>query len=216
MRKTQTCKVYNLVNVKGAELRMELGMITEGLRDEYPIDSKDKGFRWRFVGKEIPMPVRSEYWFNGFPEETMLEWLKANGWYPKTCVDMYTGKAKVYTLPTVNGDGIPELEIEISAQEAYDDTIPVALENAMKKISEAKDNGYTSCYISSIKGKIPTEVIQSLLDAGYDIKYNAFNMGYGDWFIEAFWSNPREKGKLFKGSSFDNPIEVSIQDYKNA
>lgn len=215
MRKTQTSKVYNLVNVKGTELRMELGMITEGLRDEYPIDSKDKGFRWRFVGREIPMPVRSEYWFNGFPEETMLEWLKANGWYPKTCVDMYTGKAKVYALPTINGDGTPELEIETSAQKAYDDSIPVALENAMKAISEAKDKGYTHCYLSSLKGKIPVEVIQSLLDAGYDIKYQAYHKGYGDWFIEAFWDHPYEKGKIFKGGCFDDPIEVTIQDYRN-
>lgn len=215
MRKIQVSKIYNLVNVKGTELRMEFGMITEGLRDEYPIDSKDKGFRWRFIGREIPMPVRSDYWFNGFPEETMLEWLKANGWYPKTCVDMYTGKAKVYTMPTVNGDGITELKIETSAQKAYDDAIPVALENAMKKISEAKDNGQTHCDISSMMGKIPAEVIQYLLDAGYDIKYHAYHNGYGDWFVEAFWAHSREKGKLLTGGVFDDPVEVTIQDYKN-
>jgi hypothetical protein len=162
------------------------------------------------------MPVRSDYWFNGFPEETMLEWLKANGWYPKTCVDMYIGKAKVYALPAINGDGITELEIETSAQKAYDDAIPVALENAMREITKAKEDGHTCCYIVSGLGKLPVEVIQTLLNAGYDITYHSYNKGYGDWFIQAFWSRPCEQGKLFKGGAFDNPIEVTIQDYKNA
>lgn len=208
-------KTYNLVDSNGKRLQLILGQ-TSHVSDATIIPKADKGYRWQFIGTNIPMPVRSGYWFNGFPEETMLEWLKANGWYPKTCVDMYTGKAKVYTLPTVNKDGIPEVEIETSAQNAYDDAIPVALENAMKKISEAKDNGNTSCYISSINGKIPAEVIQSLLDAGYDIKYQVYHKGYGDWFIQAFWSNPRKKGKIFKAGCFDDPIEVTIQDYKNA
>ena len=102
MRKIKTMKVFNLVNGKGTKLQLQQGIITEGLRDEYPIISSDKGYRWRFIGKEIPMPVRSYYWFNGFPEETMLNWLKANGWYPQTCVIMDDGSAKVYELPNGN------------------------------------------------------------------------------------------------------------------
>ena len=77
---------------------MELGIITNGLRDEYPIDSNDKGYRWRFIGENIPMPVRSKYWFNGFTENIMLDWLKGNGWYPRVCVYM-NGTAQVYELP---------------------------------------------------------------------------------------------------------------------
>ena len=104
MRKIETIKVYNLVDSKGNNLRLDLGRITTGVRDECPISSNDKGFRWRFVGKRIPMPVRSEYWFNGFPDEIMLDWLKGNGWYPRTCVCMSNGTAVVYDLPKGDED----------------------------------------------------------------------------------------------------------------
>ena len=215
MRNVKAVKVYNLVDSNKTKLQLKLGVL-QNREGEVCIPKADTGWRWSFVGTKIPMPVRSMTWFNGFPEDTMLLWLHDNGWALQSVVDMDTGKAKVYNLPANNGDNIPELAKEASAQEAYNAAIPVALENAMKTISEAKDKGYTHCYLSSIKGKIPAEVIQSLLDAGYDIKYQVFHKGYGDWFIEAFWSNPREKGKLFKGGSFDDPIEVTIQDYKNA
>lgn len=218
MRNVKVLKVYNLVNAKGNKLQLRLGVLNS-MKGDVCIASADHGYRWSFIGEEIPMPVRSMTWFNGFPENIMLDWLKGNGWALRASVDMNTGKATVYELPKAEepskGNNIPELEKEASAQEAYNAVISVALENAMKKISEAKDKGYTSCYISSVKGKLPVEVIQSLLDAGYDIKYNAFNKGYGDWFIEAFWHRICDHGKLFRGGSFDDPNEVSIQDYEN-
>jgi hypothetical protein len=107
MRKIDVLKVYNLVNSNGAKLRLELGIITDGLYEEYPIDNADKGFRWCFAGENIPMPVRSGYWFNGFHEKVMLDWLKGNGWYPQSCVIMPVGKAIVYDLPAA-----PETETE--------------------------------------------------------------------------------------------------------
>lgn len=99
MRNVKTIKVYNLVDSKGNRLALELGVITEGLRDELPNIHSDHGYRWRFIGRNIPMPVRSMYWFNGFPEDIMLDWLKGNGWYPKTRVNMCDGYAHVYELP---------------------------------------------------------------------------------------------------------------------
>ena len=216
MRKIKLVKTYTFVNANGTKLHLNLGIITEGLRDETPIDSADKGFRWMFEGREIPMPVRSGYWFNGMNESIMLDWLKGNGWALHITVSVSTGRAHIYDLPTSKGNNIPKLEHVASAQEMYNDAIPTALENAMKKISEAKDNGQTHCYISSLMGKIPVEVIQSLLDAGYDIKYHAYHKGYGDWFVEVFWAHSREKGKLLTGGVFDDPVEVTIQDYKNA
>lgn len=106
MKKIKTIKVYNLVDSKGNKLALELGSFDPSYNEEYPISTSDKGYRWRFIGKHIPMPVRSLYWFNGFPEETMIEWLKGNGWYPRTCVDMGTGYAKVYELPKGNDEDI--------------------------------------------------------------------------------------------------------------
>ena len=102
MRKIKTLRVYNLVNSKGNKLQLHLGVITEGLRDEQPLFGADKGYRWRFIGDEIPMPVRSMYWFNGFEESIMLNWLKGNGWHPRTRVEMSNGRATVYELPKAN------------------------------------------------------------------------------------------------------------------
>lgn len=98
MRNVEVIKVYNLVDSKGNKLRLMLGVL-KSRKDDVCIDSRDKGYRWSFIGTNIPMPVRSNTWFNGFPEATMLSWLKANGWYPKACVDMYNGFAEVYELP---------------------------------------------------------------------------------------------------------------------
>ena len=102
MREIKLIKVYNLVNSKGLKLQMNLGIITKGLHDEYPISTADKGERWNFVGSHIPMPVRSDYWFNGFPEKIMLDWLKGNGWALHTVVNVATGRVKVCELPSHN------------------------------------------------------------------------------------------------------------------
>ena len=106
----KTLRVYNLVDYKGAKLQLEFGVITKGLREEHPLNNADKGYRWRFIGTKIPMPVRSGYWFNGFPEPTMLNWLKTNGWALHTCVDPITHKATVYDLPkaTEYGEADPK------------------------------------------------------------------------------------------------------------
>lgn len=101
MNKPKIIMVYNLVNSKGNKLQLLLGMNKE-LTNEYPRSTADEGYRWCFIGKHIPMPVRSMYWFNGFPEEVMLDWLKGNGWFPHTRVDMLGGYVKVYELPKGN------------------------------------------------------------------------------------------------------------------
>ncbi len=91
---------FNLVNENGNKLRLYLG------RDESYTDcygNPDKGFRWSFVGFKIPMPVRSGTWFNGFPVDTMLSWLKGNGWALHTSVEMCTGRTTVYDLPFIDG-----------------------------------------------------------------------------------------------------------------
>lgn len=104
-------KVYNLVDTNGNWLQLKLGRIKD-----YAVTraNPDKGFRWSFDGTKIPMPVRVRTWFNGFPEETMLDWLKANGWYPRTCVIPYSGYAAIYDLP----DNFDEAEPE-KANEEY-------------------------------------------------------------------------------------------------
>ena len=210
MDSIKVIRIFNLVDVNGDKLQLRLGFIDKAVNRT---GKNDTGLRWSFVGRKIPMPIRAYTWFNGFPEETMLSWLKANGWAPHTCISMDNFKVKVYDLPTSDGN---VLRKEESAQEMYNSTISTSLEKAMKKISEAKDEGQTCCYIASSLGKPPVEVIQTLLNAGYDITYHSYNKGYGDWFVQVFWSRPCEQGKIFKGGAFENPVEVSIQDYKNA
>ena len=101
MRNVKVLTVYNLVNDKGNKLQLNFGELKSRL-DDVCISSADKGLRWSFVGKNIPMPVRSSTWFNGFSAATMLEWLKGNGWYVQTCVNICDGKATVYDLPFSN------------------------------------------------------------------------------------------------------------------
>lgn len=94
-----TIRTYNLVDSNGNRLQLKLGRINVS-RDVRRV-GPDQGFRWNFKGTKIPMPVRSETWFNGFPEETMLNWLKANGWYPRTIV-YYDNTVQVCELPKAN------------------------------------------------------------------------------------------------------------------
>lgn len=99
MEKVKTLRVYNLLDANGNKLRLRLG---------YTVDTNgapcngNAGWRWSFEGKNIPMPVRSRTWFCGFPEHTMISWLKGNGWYVQTRVDMGCGYAEVYELPNGN------------------------------------------------------------------------------------------------------------------
>ena len=87
-------KCYNLVNAKGNKLRLYSGIVTS--RKE--LLPQDPGIRWSFNGNQIPMPVRSGTWFIGFPEQTMLDWLKRNGWYLESSVNMHTGAVKVHVF----------------------------------------------------------------------------------------------------------------------
>ena len=96
--------VFNLMDSNGTKLQLRLGRL-KGYRDELLAYHCDQGFRWSFVGSKIPMPVRAYTWFNGFPENIMLDWLKGNGWALRSRVEMGTGKATVYELPFVDSKG---------------------------------------------------------------------------------------------------------------
>ena len=103
MRDIKVLRVYNLVDSKGNKLQLRLGIL-RNRNSEVCISNADKGYRWSFVGDNIPMPVRSMYWFNGFEESIMLDWLKGNGWYPHTRVEMSNSRVTVYELPKGNED----------------------------------------------------------------------------------------------------------------
>lgn len=109
-------RTYNLVNAKGATLQLTLGRFENAARAR--IVGPDKGFRWKLVGTAIPMPVRSETWFNGFPEPDMLIWLNGNDWYVRTSVDMLTGKAKVWDLPEPFED-YPDYQMAFDEEEFH-------------------------------------------------------------------------------------------------
>lgn len=130
MEKFKTIRVYNLVNSKGNQLQLVLGR-TDVQRDGGPWSSADNGYRWRFIGRKIPMPVRSMYWFNGFPADTMLLWLAEHDWYVETEVDMNTGKAKAF--------GLPEPEDMYSDEQFADDE--QVFKNLIKDLLCAGDYG---------------------------------------------------------------------------
>lgn len=101
MEKAKILVVYNLLNANGDKLQLRLGTVRESMTREDAANG-DNGFRWSFVGRKIPMPVRAYTWFNGFTEETMMSWLNGNGWHLHTRVDVINFKAKVYELPKAN------------------------------------------------------------------------------------------------------------------
>ena len=98
MRDVKVFKVFNLVDNNGNKLQLRLGCL-KSRAGEVCISNADHGYRWSFIGKKIPMPVRSGTWFNGFPEDTMLDWLRESGWALHTCVWMGDGSAIAYELP---------------------------------------------------------------------------------------------------------------------
>ena len=95
MSEIKVIKVYNLVNANGTKLQLRLGLMKNMTSDGFAVNG-DEGMRWSFIGREIPMPVRSSYWFNGFPEEVMMNWLMDHGWALQTKVDMESGKAIIF------------------------------------------------------------------------------------------------------------------------
>lgn len=111
-------KIYNLLDPNGNKLQLFLGRKVDNGGDAV-INGKDKGWRWSFYGTKIPMPIRKGEWFNGFPEETMLNWLKAHGWHVRTIVHN-DAKATVFDLP--EAPDAPEAEIPATET----DWIPVS------------------------------------------------------------------------------------------
>lgn len=92
MEKIKLLKVYNFVDKDGDNLQLRFGIL-ENVR----LPKGDTGYRWSFIGTKIPMPIRSDTWFNGFPVETMLEWLKGNGWEVQLIVNTVSGKIEMFT-----------------------------------------------------------------------------------------------------------------------
>ena len=123
-------RVYNLVDSNGTKLQLRLGRYK--CSEDY---LTDKGFRWSFVGSKIPMPVRSYTWFNGFPENTMLDWLKGNGWALRSRVEMSTGKVTVYELPKAEepSKGNETLSVNRMAyKDVFDDVLRELVRNGKR------------------------------------------------------------------------------------
>lgn len=87
---------YNLRDPKGNKLELRYGRL---LNDDGSILQGTIAQRWSFVGKRIPMPVRSHTWFQGLSSTEMLEWLRREGWCLESRVVIGTGSATIYKLP---------------------------------------------------------------------------------------------------------------------
>lgn len=117
---------YNLVDSKGNKLQLQLGYIKLH-RDVCNVHPLDQGYRWRFIGKHIPMPIRSREWFNGFPEPVMLNWLKVNDWHVQTRVNMCDGSATAYEVPkgNENPDGLSDALFERSGDSSLKSAVRI-------------------------------------------------------------------------------------------
>ena len=103
---------YNLRHTaNGDRLMMQYGRLWEAV---VGVDCAETAQRWRFFGQQIPMPVRSGTWFQGFSANEMLEWLRREGWTLETKVIIGTGHATVYKKPVSD---IPPLTVGKTAFE---------------------------------------------------------------------------------------------------
>lgn len=133
--------VYNLLDSNGTKLQLRLGR-NKCSEDYFP----DQGFRWSFVGPKIPMPVRAYTWFNGFPENIMLDWLKGNGWALRSRVEMSTGKATVYELPSESSKGNETscANCDMAYKDIFDDVLRELVRNG-KRITAVRVYRYAHC-----------------------------------------------------------------------
>ena len=129
MEKFKVIRAYNFVNASGGKLQLNLGVVD---RKANVCCHDDRGWRWQFIGKEIPMPVRSGTLFNGFPEPIMIDWLKGNGWFLHTRVNMYSGKANVYEVPKVEEDRLAWPIHSQLERRQFDDAIRYLYENGKR------------------------------------------------------------------------------------
>lgn len=107
----------------GNDLRLTLGKIEDMEAYNRFMDfasNDDKGFRWQFVGPKIPMPIRSYEWFNGFPEDIMVPWVKSQGYEVVAITSHVTGSVYV-----VKGNEIPCAPVEPAEPEAPKGNEPV-------------------------------------------------------------------------------------------
>lgn len=151
---------YNLVDANGNKLQLNLGHI-KGSEDFPGCVHVDKGYRWRFIGRKIPMPVRNRTWFNGFPVETMMDWLKANGWYLRSRVTVPSGEVNIFELPDMSQlptkDDIPAY-ISVKGKQVLEDCIRHLCANGMKLDAICLYRYVNPCTLS--EGKYAVDKIQ--------------------------------------------------------
>lgn len=102
MEKVKALSAYTLHNDKGEKLMMYYGRVLEA--NGTICSGKTKDQRYCFVGRNIPMPVRSNTWFEGFSEDTMLLWLHEHGWYAQARVRLSDGVIHLYHSTNIEKD----------------------------------------------------------------------------------------------------------------
>lgn len=94
MEKVKALVSYNLRHsVSGTTLMMQYGRVSD---DYGNVINSTAAQRWRFIGRQIPIPVRCGTWFQGISATEMLDWLYREGWILESRVDIGSGYARVY------------------------------------------------------------------------------------------------------------------------
>lgn len=79
---------YALINENDEHLTLQYGRVMD---DNGNVMSGVKEQRWRFLGTHIPMPVRSNTWFEGLSTREMLAWLYEAGYELQARVNLSSG-----------------------------------------------------------------------------------------------------------------------------
>lgn len=177
----------------GNDLRLTLGKIKD--MEAYNrfmgfASNDDKGFRWQFVGPKIPMPIRSCEWFNGFPEEVMVPWVKSQGYEVVAVTSHVTG-----SLYVVKGNEAP-VTTAVDTDEAPKGNEPVSV----KYVVDDGCNSYHSL---------------SIYDNFADANRYFQNIRAGGWLNSRIYK-ATEYGKDDKGNETYELTDVAIRNGNEA
>lgn len=94
-------KAYGFTNEANESLTLQLGRLMDENGNTMPCQEAQ---RWRFIGRNIPMPVRSGTWFEGMSFGTMRNWLENRGWQLQSSVSFITGSFTIFQRGNKNYD----------------------------------------------------------------------------------------------------------------
>lgn len=153
--KVKALTSFAFVNEKKQDLTLIYGRIVDENGKENPSITAQ---RWSLVGLNIPFPVRSGTWFEGFAIDVMLEYLKRNGWTFCSYTSLKGGKTYVVDSVKAAKPVIDNIKKEQAAEPVKKETE----EELNAKIVKLLKDGYRIKAIMTYKEYHPELLIYEI------------------------------------------------------